>query len=624
MNLNLVIDTSRFKPFEYYNAALQTMKDYGTQYEKQQAVYDKIAQTLGDLASAVEGSTKAKQMYDEYQGRFNDAANSFVNGMNFRNARELGALRKLYGTQIRQLERANEAMVKEAERRRLVGPEKNMLYQNIGNLDDWLEDPNRVLGSYSGTQLTNEVSAMAGAIGKSIVDRYNKGQLDNDTKLWVETNGLSRQNVDKAVAEVQQGGIANVKDPIMRNILQSAMDSSGIYNWADDATKRTAENMAARGLYGGIGQAKMGEYENKEYARQRQFDYAVRLAQRNADIEVDKARRIAALTTPNPLADGTGQTVPLHFSDKDVAGNAMKNKMADATVEFMKANPNNKYVKKIKAYWDKHGGWDKAREYWAANGFNGDIEWTGGTTKDKDFDKRNGIYYQLGNYLRKNVTKNEDLINIWRSPYELITYQSFDVSPTTGFSYPLSRPNSSSNQIKNWKNFGEAATQGYTYNGISQNDDTGKLSSYLSTALKGLTSNKQVKLYNIKNINSNGAITYDTAATSLEQMPTKDENGSKVIDTSNISRTTLPDGSWLLTWSDADGNPVQRVWRIQDMPLEYRQGVADLISQGNTIKSTKYKDNKKAQKEIDKRILQGIHQKGLDLYRHLDVEDKKR
>jgi len=66
-------------------------------------------------------------------------------------------------------------MVKEAERRRTAKPELNMLYQDIGNLDNWLENPNRTLGSYSGTQLTNEVSAMANAIGKSIVNRYNNG-----------------------------------------------------------------------------------------------------------------------------------------------------------------------------------------------------------------------------------------------------------------------------------------------------------------------------------------------------------------------------------------------------------------------------------------------------------------
>jgi hypothetical protein len=71
--------------------------------------------------------------------------------MNIRNVRELANLRKMYGTQIRQLEKANEAMAKEAERRRTAKPEMNMMYQNIGTLDDWMENPNRTLGSYSGT-----------------------------------------------------------------------------------------------------------------------------------------------------------------------------------------------------------------------------------------------------------------------------------------------------------------------------------------------------------------------------------------------------------------------------------------------------------------------------------------
>ena len=269
-NYNIVIDTSQFRPFDY-SLALNAIHDYNTGYEKQQAVYDKIAQTLGDLASAVEGSTRAKQIYDTYQQQFNTAASDFANGMNIRNARDLANLRKVYGTQIRQLERANEAMVKEAERRRIAKPEHNMLYQNMGNLDDWMENPNRVLGSYSGTQLTNEVSALAAAAGKDIIRRYNDGSLDKFTKLWVEKKGLSSENVNKAVQEVQQGGIENVTDPVMKGILQNAMQASGIYNWADEQTKRTAEQLAARGLYGGIGQATMGTYE--DYANKKAADY---------------------------------------------------------------------------------------------------------------------------------------------------------------------------------------------------------------------------------------------------------------------------------------------------------------------------------------------------------------
>jgi hypothetical protein len=49
----------------------------------------------------------------------------------------------------------------------------------------------------------------------------------------------------------------------MKNILQNAMESSGIYKWADENTKRHAENIAARGLYGGVQQAQMGMYEDK-------------------------------------------------------------------------------------------------------------------------------------------------------------------------------------------------------------------------------------------------------------------------------------------------------------------------------------------------------------------------
>lgn len=270
MDFNLVVDTSNFKPFDY-SLALNAIQEYNTGYEKSQAVYDRIAQTLGDLASAVEGSSKAKQIYDEYTSRFNNAASDFANGMNIRTARELNALRQIYGTQIRQLEKANEAMVREAERRRAAKPELNMLYQNIGNLDDWMENPNRVLGNYSGTQLTNEVSALAAAAGKDIIRRYNDGSLDDYTKLWVERRGLSSDNVNRAIQEVQQGGIESVTDPVMKGILQNAMQASGIYNWADDETKRVAEQLAARGLYGGIGQATMGTYE--DYANKKATDY---------------------------------------------------------------------------------------------------------------------------------------------------------------------------------------------------------------------------------------------------------------------------------------------------------------------------------------------------------------
>lgn len=623
MNLNLVIDTSQFKPFDY-RMAWEAIDKYNSGYEKQQAVYDKIAQTLGDLASAVEGSTKAKEIYDAYQQQFNNSASEFFNsGMNIRTARDLGNLRRMYGTQIRQLERANEAMVKEAERRRTAKPELNMLYQDIGNLDNWLENPNRTLGSYSGTQLTNEVSAMANAIGKSIVNRYNNGQLDKYTKLWVENNGLSKENVDKAVAEVQQGGVDSVTDPIMKDILQSAMQSSGIYNWADENTRRTAENIAARGLYGGIGQAKMGTYEDKEAAKQLEYNYAVKLAQKQSEIKQEEAINALRNSGLNN-SGGIGETVPLHFSDSKTAGNVMKNRMAQATVDFMKANPNNKYVKKIKEYWDRNGGWEKAKEYWATNGFNGNKALTGGNKYDEGFDKNNSIYYKLGNYLRENVTKNEGLIDVWRSAFissHSDGKQGYSKYSNVGYVPDMANMHT---YTKNWKNFDEEATQGYTYNGIVGADDPTQLSEYLTKMLPLLTSNKQVKLYDIKNIDSSGKITYSTIPTKLEDLPTKTVDDRIQIDTSRItSRITLPDGSWLLTWNDKEGNPVQKVLRRQDRSIEYQGDLNSIDTKLQELKEV-YKDNPEMQIFLEQMAIRAKENRGYDVQRQVNVEKQKK
>jgi hypothetical protein len=88
--------------------------------------------------------------------------------------------------------------------------------------------------------------------------------------------------------------------------------------------------------------------------------------------------------------------------------------------------------------------------------------------------------------------------------------------------------------------------------------------------LPHLTANGEIKLYDIQDIDAKGNIKYSTTPTKLTDMPTKTVGGNTYIDTSGItSRVTLPDGSWLLTWNDKDGNPVQKVLRKSDRSLEY-------------------------------------------------------
>jgi len=96
------------------------------------------------------------------------------------------------------------------------------------------------------------------------------------------------------------------------------------------------------------------------------------------------------------------------------------------------------------------------------------------------------------------------------------------------------------------------------------------LREYLGKILPLLQANNEIGLYNIESIDQNGNIKYGNLKTKLGDFPTKDSEGNIGLDLSRISsRITLPDGSWLLTWNDKDGNPVQRVLKMSDRSIEY-------------------------------------------------------
>ena len=140
-----------------------------------------------------------------------------------------------------------------------------------------------------------------------------------------------------------------------------------------------------------------------------------------------------------------------------------------------------------------------------------------------------------------------------------------------------------------------------------------------------LTSNKQIKLYDIKDIDPSGNITYSTIPTKLEELPVKTVNGRTEVDTNGItSRVTLPDGSWLLTWNDKDGNPVQKVLRKQDRSIEYQGDFNKLDAWGERLKNETYKDNPDMWPLIDQMVIRAKENRGYDVQRQVNVEKEKK
>lgn len=310
-NYNIVVDTSNFRPYDY-SLAYRAIQDYNRGYEQSQAVYDKIAQTLGDLKSAVEGSTRAKQIYDTYQDNFNVAADEFSRGMNINTARKLGELRKIYGTQIRQLEKANEARVKAAEYLRAQNKDNDYLHEDIGSLDTWMDDPTRQVRGYSGNRLTTEVAAMMGSVAKSMKQLDADGRLDSYNKKWIETGGFSPERISEAISQLQTGGIESVKDDIIRGVLKNVAASSGMDNWADANTLQRRNEYMARGLYGGIGETKVGHFADEEAKKALEFKY------KEMEAENAQKRALDLLKAKNQsdLDAAVGGIVPRSYLDE--------------------------------------------------------------------------------------------------------------------------------------------------------------------------------------------------------------------------------------------------------------------------------------------------------------------
>ena len=332
-NYNIVVDTSNFRPYDY-NLAYRAIQDYNYGYGQSQAVYDKIAQTLGDLKSAVEGSTRAKQIYDAYQNNFDVAADEFSRGMNVNTARKLGELRKIYGTQIRQLERANEARVKAAEYLRAQNKDNDYLHEDIGSLDVWMDDPTRQVRGYSGNRLTTEVAAMMGSVAKSMKQLNTEGRLDPYNKKWIETGGFSPERISEAISQLQTGGIDSVEDPIIKGVLRNVASSSGMDNWADANTLQRRNEYMARGLYGGIGETKVGHFADEEAKKALEFRYE----EKKAELQQQRALELLKAKRELELGDALGTYGRSYLDEKDAEGNTKYQKIYNSMQSLVGAD----------------------------------------------------------------------------------------------------------------------------------------------------------------------------------------------------------------------------------------------------------------------------------------------
>jgi hypothetical protein len=181
-----------------------------------------------------------------------------------------------------------------------------------------MDDPTRQVRGYSGNRLTTEVAAMMGSVAKSMKQLNADGRLDPYNKKWIETGGFSPERISEAISQLQTGGIDSVEDPIIKGVLRNVASSSGMDNWADANTLQRRNEYMARGLYGGIGETKVGHFADEEAKKALEFRYAEKKA------EMDQQRALDLLKAKNQsdLDAAVGGIVPRSYLEEtDGRGN---------------------------------------------------------------------------------------------------------------------------------------------------------------------------------------------------------------------------------------------------------------------------------------------------------------
>jgi hypothetical protein len=174
------------------------------------------------------------------------------------------------------------------------------------SFDDYLDNPDLGYESYSGAMLAQQVGTAASAIAKSLRDYGNGKPLDGFTKTWLQQHGYTAAEVAQAIQNP-----ASDKTGVLSSIVEQAVQSSKIPEWADAATLKQAYAYASQGLWNAVGQTQVSQYTDEaaklaaqEASQKRVAEHAANVQNQNLSMSINpKFDRRNVRTTAEIAAD---------------------------------------------------------------------------------------------------------------------------------------------------------------------------------------------------------------------------------------------------------------------------------------------------------------------------------
>lgn len=262
-NYSLVIN-SQFKPFSYQEMLAPTLM--ATQaHQELENQYGELATKASVWEEMANEQTDpyAYKMYKTYANDLEEQAGQLAReGLNAASRRDMLNMRARYAKEITPIEQAYTTRQKQAEQQQqaLLQDPTLMLSRRAAttSLDDYIRNPQLAYDAYSGKLITAQAATAAAALAKEMQEKPRKWRniLGNSYYESMMQRGFSSQEVLRAIQDNPNAA------PQLTEIIEDAVNSSGVRNWGDQATIARAIDYAKQGLWNAVGETQYQILDN--------------------------------------------------------------------------------------------------------------------------------------------------------------------------------------------------------------------------------------------------------------------------------------------------------------------------------------------------------------------------
>lgn len=255
-NYGLVVG-SKFKPFSYQELVAPVMEATKAHQAVEDAYND--LDVKASIWNNLINRDLDPELYEQYQKYADDlsrqAEQLAAQGLTPNAKQSLLGLKSRYSKEITPIENAYTKRAEQAKIQQNAKINNPHLYfsRDAANtrLMDYVINPEIDFDAINGKDVTTMVSNAASALSKELVEDKTELRklLGGDYYEYVKQRGFTKEAVLEAIMDNPNAS------PVLRSILDKAVDSTGVRGWNDPKALERTYNYAKEGLWSAVGQA---------------------------------------------------------------------------------------------------------------------------------------------------------------------------------------------------------------------------------------------------------------------------------------------------------------------------------------------------------------------------------